>query len=386
MALEYLTPISDTAVAHAKMQDQQALGNNILLHSNQDGLPDLDQIDIAIIVVLENRNDLNAMSPLSSVDAVRTAFYELFPGNWPTRIVDLGNVLPGESVTDTYFVVQKITEFLIDQDIIPVIIGGSQDLMYPMYRSFDSIKSMINVVNVDNCFDLGNIEESITSRSYIGKMVANEPYNLFNYSNLGFQTYYNSQDEIDLLERMYFDAIRLGELDADIKLAEPILRDADLIGFDLKSVKAADLQNPNGEPNGFSSAQLCSLSRYSGLSDRLKAVGFFELFDGISLAGSKVIAQALWYFIEGYSYRSGEYPIDINRGFKKYKVPVDDQTLIFYESSKTGRWWIELPFISNLNNKLKQYTLLPCDKNDYLMAADQILPKRWLKARQKNEV
>jgi formiminoglutamase len=45
-----------------------------------------------------------------------------------------------------------------------------------------------------------------------------------------------------------------------------------------------------------------------------------------------------------------------------------------------------LPYISNLNNKLKRRTLLPCTYGEYLGATNQELPERWLKARKKNEI
>lgn len=386
MILEYLKPISDAAVAHARMQEPRTLGKTIQLHTAQDGLPSLDNVDLAIVTVLENRRDANAMFQVESLDGIRRKLYELFPGNWHSSMVDLGNMEAGDQVEDTYFVVREFTAFLLKKNILPIVIGGSQDLMYPMYRAFDDYRSMINVVNVDSRFDLGNIDMPISSRSYIGKMVATEPYNLFNYSNLGYQTYFNSQDEIALLDRLYFDAIRLGELDTDITIAESVLRDADLVGIDIKSIRSSDLLFDKGEPNGFQSAQMCRLSRYSGISDRLKAFGIFEVPTGdIGLMWSAV-AQVIWYFIEGYNYRSNEYPIDVSKGFLKYQVPIEDEVLIFYKSSKTDRWWIELPFVSHVNNKLKQYTLLPCDHKDYVLATSQIMPERWLKARQKNEV
>ena len=386
MILEYLKPIDEATVAHARIQEDRTLGKTIQLHTKQDGLPDLENVDIAIVTILENRRDQNALLHMGNLDGVRRKLYELFEGNWHSNIADLGDVLAGESVDDTYYVVRELTTYFLMNEIIPVFLGGSQDLMYPMYRAFDAYRPMINVVNIDSRFDLGNIDMPIESHNYIGKMVANEPYNLFNYSNLGFQTYFNSQEEINLLDKLFFDAIRLGELNGDITIAEPVIRDSDLLGIDLLSVQANEIMYDKGSPNGFQSAQMCSLSRYAGISDRLKAFGIFEIPSGDFPVLESAVGQMIWYFIEGYNYRHGEYPLNVSTGFLKYQVPIDNQTLIFYKSKKTERWWIELPHNSLINNKLKQYTLLPCDKKDYLLATDQILPERWLKARQKNEV
>ncbi|WP_194850119.1 formimidoylglutamase [Nonlabens antarcticus] len=386
MILEYLKPIDEVTAAHARIQEPRTLGQTILMHTAQDGLPSLEDVDLAIISILENRKDAAAIFQVESLDDIRMKLYELFPGNWHSTIADLGNVVAGETVEDTYYVVRELTAYLLDKNIVPIFLGGSQDIMYPIYRAYDEHSKMINVVNIDSRFDLGNIDLPISNRSFIGKMVATEPYNLFNYSNLGYQTYFNSQDEIDLLDRLYFDAIRLGVLDSDITIAESVLRDADLVGIDVRSIRSSDLLYDKGDPNGFQSTQMCRMSRYAGISDRLTTFGIFEIPTGDFELMSSAVSQIIWYFIEGYNYRSNEYPVDVSKDFLRYQVPIDDETLIFYKSSKTERWWVELPFISNVNNKLKQYTLLPCDKEDYVQATSQILPERWLKARQKNEV
>jgi formiminoglutamase len=385
MALEFLKPLEEATVVHAKMQVKQTIGETIRLHTEQEGLPELSGVQIVIIGILENRRDVNAHFQIETLDQVREKLYELYPGNWSTTLADLGNVHAGEAVEDTYYVVRQLTEYFLREGIIPVFLGGSQDLMYPIYRAFDEYQHMINVVNVDCRFDLGDIELPITSRSYIGKMITMEPYNLFNYSNLGFQTYFNSQDEIDLLDRMYFDAIRLGYLDNDITLAEPVLRDADVVGVDMNVVRASDLAFAKANPNGLDGKQICSLSRYAGISDRLKVFGIFEI-NREKNTGAQLVAEMIWYFMEGFNYRSFEYPMDVSKDCLVYKVPIDDQILIFYKSTVTGRWWIEIPFISNVNNKLKQHTLLPCDRRDYELACDQVFPDRWLKARRKNEI
>jgi formiminoglutamase len=385
MALEFLKALNDAVVAHAKMQPEQTIGETIKLHTVKDGLPHLNGVQLVVIGILENRRDANALFQVESLDHVREKFYELYPGNWSSTIADLGDVPPGDTVEDTYYLIRQLTKHFLRESIIPIFLGGSQDLMYPIYRAFDEFQHMINVVNIDCRFDLGNIELPITSRSYVGKMITVEPYNLFNYSNLGFQTYFNSQDEIELLDRMYFDAIRLGHLDNDITLAEPVLRDADLIGVDMSVVRAGDLASAKANPNGLDGKQICSLSRYSGISDRLKVYGIFEINNERNY-GAQLVAEMMWYFIEGYNYRIFEYPVDVSKDFMVYKVPVDNQTLTFYKSTDSTRWWIELPFISNVNNKLKQHTLLPCDRRDYEMACDQVLPDRWLNARRKNEV
>ena len=63
---------------------------------------------------------------------------------------------------------------------------------------------------------------------------------------------------------------------------------------------------------------------------------------------------------------------------------IEDEELVFYKSNITGRWWIEIPFLTNGNNKLKRNTLLSCMHEDYLAACEQEIPERWWKAQRRN--
>lgn len=96
------------------------------------------------------------MAEQLNFDAVRASLFQLFPGNWHTQLADLGDIKPGESVEDTYFALKTAISILVEKQIIPIIIGGSQDLMYAIYRAFDTIAPMVNIVNVDTNFDLGD--------------------------------------------------------------------------------------------------------------------------------------------------------------------------------------------------------------------------------------
>ncbi len=388
MAFEVLIPIADVAIAHIQLQHHQSIGNNIRLHTIQDGLPDLDDVTVAIICLRENRRDLNYLGEKLSYTEVRNAFYELFPGNWDTGIADLGDIAQGATIEDTYFAVRSLNEALFKKNIIPIYIGGSQDLVYPIYRSYDKLDQMVNLVNVDSRFDLGDASSEITNTSYVGKIIVEQPYNLFNYSNIGYQTYFNAQEEIDLMDKLYFDAYRLGNISAEINIVEPVMRDADIVSVDLNAIRSSELSSRHNKmPNGFDGKEICAISRYAGISDRVSSFGIFGYKNDTNEEKTAMLtAQMIWYFIEGVNFRASE-SLDIEKNnFIKYNVPIDNEVLTFYKSQKTERWWIEIPYISGLNNKLKRHTLLPCAYLDYRQACDQIIPERWYKARKKNAI
>ena len=381
MEFDFLSPLDSEIIDYINGLSSQQLGSKVVLHTSE-AFPEVSKVTIGIIGVLENRGNSNGNQEIDLL-AIRKELYRLYPGNWDASIADFGNILAGNSIEDTYFALKKVASSLIKNNIIPVVIGGSQDLTYSLYRAYDDLEQMVNLVAVDSQFDFGKESDVVSASSYLTKIVIEEPNNLFNYCNIGYQTYYNSQEEIDLVEKLFFDAYRLGEVCSNLSLAEPVFRDSDIVSVDLTSIKSADSGNfVTFTPNGFNGKEICALARYAGLSDKVSSFGIFK---HNNLANESVlIAQIIWYFLEGYNFRSLEYP-NLNQNlFLKYIVPVDDIELIFFKSPKTERWWIEIPFISNVNNKLKKNTLLPCTHEDYLRACDQEIPERWWKAQRKN--
>ena len=380
MEFDFLKPLDNEILQLIKELSSQQLGSKVVVHTADD-FPDLDKIKIAIIGVLENRGD-NNQTDVVDLSHIRKELYGLFPGNWDASIADLGNILAGNSITDTHFALRKVVSSLIKKKIIPIVIGGSQDLTYALYRAYDELEQMVNLVSIDSKFDFGKETDAVSATSYLTKIIIEEPNNLFNFSNIGYQTYYNSQEEIDLIDKLFFDAYRLGDISNNIAIAEPVFRDADIVSIDLTSVKSSDSGNNSPfTPNGFNGKEICALSRYSGISDKVSLLGIFN--HNNTKAESVLIAQIIWYFIEGFHYRSNEYPFGSRENYIKYIIPLEEE-LVFYKSNKTDRWWIEIPFISYSNNKLKKSSLLPCSYDEYLGACNQEIPERWWKAQRKN--
>ena len=383
MEFDFLSPLDNEIVAFRNELSSQQLGSKIVLHTSQD-FPEVTKVSIGIIGVLENRGNSFGNQDID-LTAVRHELYQLYPGNWDVSIADFGNIQAGNTIQDTYFALKKVAAQLIKNKVIPIVIGGSQDLTFALYRAYDNLEQMVNLVAVDSKFDFGKESDAITSSSYLTKIIIEEPNNLFNYCNIGYQTYYNSQEEIDLVEKLFFDGYRLGEVSNNIAIAEPVFRDADLVSIDMNSVKSSDSGNfKQFIPNGFNGKEICALARYAGISDKVSSFGIFNHND--TEQESVLIAQIIWYFIEGYHYRSNEYPFGSRENYLKYIVPIEEEELVFYKSDKTDRWWIEIPFTVNGNNKLKRNTLLPCSHEEYLMACDQELPERWWKAQRKNTI
>jgi arginase family enzyme len=381
----FLSPVQDRIVDQIELFHGQAIGKKLVIHTSKN-IPELKGIKIAIVGVLESRNSVNYIGDEFQITEIRKAFYKLFPGNWLHHMADLGDIQRGNTVKDTYFALSNVVSSLVNSNIIPVIVGGSQDLTYANYRAYDKISSMVNIVNIDKSFDLGDSSKPITNGSYLGKIILEKPYNLFNYTVIGFQTYFNSQEEIDLMEKLYFESYRLGDISKSIGLVEPLLRDADIVTLDLNSVKSSEVSlNQKYSPNGFDGREICAVSRYSGISNKVSSFGVFEYNpSNDDQATAMLVAQIIWYFIEGVNCRVNDDDFTDQSNYQKFTVLVEDEELVFYKSKKTGRWWVEIPFVEYSNTKSQQHPLLACMYEDYETATKGIIPERWYKAYKKN--
>ena len=385
MDYSFLTPVQDRLIDQLALQHSQVIGQTLRIHTTALE-PDLEGVKMAIVGVLESRNSIDSIGENFQIIEIRKAFYKLFPGNWTHDIADLGDIQKGETVEDTYFALTQVVSSLIEKKIIPIIIGGSQDLTYANYRAYDKISSMINIVNIDKSFDLGDSSKPITNESYLGKIILEQPYNLFNYTVLGFQTYFNSQEEIDLMEKLYFESYRLGAIIPKISVVEPVLRDADLVTLDINSVESSNVSiKQKYSPNGFNGREICAISRYAGISNKVTSFGVYEYNPSQDdEATAMLIAQVIWYFVEGVNCRIKDDDFKDLSSYLKFTVLVESEELVFFKSKKTDRWWIEIPFLEYSNTKSKQHPLLACTYEDYVSATSGVIPERWYKAYKKN--
>lgn len=382
MDFDVLLPVSHTVLSHNALLHKQTLGKTLKIHTDKEGLPDLEEVKIALFGVNEWRYPSSKFQHRTDTSALRIQFYKLYTGNWSIAMADLGDIREGETPEDTDYAVQSLVSSLHKAGILPLIIGGSQEITYATYRAFDKVSNMVNIVSVDSSFDFSFQEELISAHSYMGRIIIEPPNNLFNFCNLGYQTYYNAQEAIDLIDSLFFESYRLGEIINDIAIVEPVLRDADIVSIDMTSVKSAELgHTEHAYSNGFNSREICAICRYAGISDRVSVFGVYECEN--SNPSHQLIAQMLWYFIEGYNFRTREHPFNKTNNATKFIVPVDNETLIFYKSDISGRWWVEVPSLLKSNNKLETPALLPCTHQDYLDACNQIIPQRWWKAYRK---
>lgn len=364
----------------------ESLGSKIQYHT-QDDFPQLEGKGVAIFYCPEFRNSSIKVDKVSS-ELFRNELAALYAGpSWGFEIYDLGNLLPGKDIQDTYFAISQVVEELVKKEIIPILIGGSQDLTYAIYKAYQKLEQTVNLVSIDSKFDLGSPDDSLSHDGFLSPILMHKPCYLFNHSVIGIQMPFVKQSEIDLFEKLYFDTCRLGEFNRDFTVAEPLLRNADIMSLDLQSIRASDFQGAlYDSPNGFYADQICQIVKYAGISDKLTSFGVFNLFpQGLSNSSKGLLAQIIWYFLDGISQRKGDFPIGSKKEYLKFMVSMEssEDDLIFYKSNKSERWWLEIPYPQRNNSKYERHLMVPCNHSDYQLAMTGELPDIWWKTYQK---
>ena len=367
---------------------ENQLKNYITSYTSESDFPELEEIDIAIVGVCEDRRAYTNIGCALAPNKVRDYLYSLYPGSFKPRIADLGNIEAGHDVEDTYYALKSTIDYLVRKNIVPIIIGGSQDLTYAQFLGYEKLEQTINVVTVDAAFDLGNHDEETTNTAYLGKIILHQPNFLFNYSNIGYQTYLVDHTSLGMMNKLYFDTYRLGQVRDAIEEAEPIIRHADMLSFDISAIKHSDAPaHSMAQPNGFYSEEACQMMRYAGMNDKLTSVGIYEINPEYDTQGktSNLAAQMIWCFMDGFYSRKQDFPSRTNPDYVKFHVVLQDEKyeINFFKSKKTNRWWMEIPYPPSKGLKFERHTLLPCSYKDYELAVNNEIPDRWWQTYQK---
>ncbi len=385
----FFTPIDLTEFpAVVEGQGQLRLGNIIEIYSEDGSFPDFTAADLAIIGVEEDRNAVDNEGCALAPDSVRKYLYKLFPGPYPNKIIDLGNIRKGFAPSDTYFALSSVVAELVNNNVVPVIIGGGQDLTFANYKAYESLGQIINIVAIDPTFDLGKTETELDSQSFLSSIILHQPNYLFNYANIGYQSYFIDQDALRLMKNLFFDTYRIGIVRESLEEVEPIVRNADMLSFDISAVRHSDAPgNGNAGPNGFYGEEACQIVRYAGISDKLTSIGFYEVNPKLDRQGqtAHLVSQMIWYFIDGFYNRAHDFPFKNEEDYLKYRVAITDhkEEIVFFKSKKTDRWWMEIPLPAEQKIKYERHYLVPCSYKDYQEACANDIPDRWWMVYQK---
>ena len=347
-----------------------------------DTFPDWRTADLALIGLDEWRGSAAGAPTFPQVGAnrVRQRFYQLQKGSGPVRLVDLGNLRPGLTLEDTYLRLREIVAALLEHNTLPILLGGSHDLDYGQFLAYETLERPISFTVVDSRLDMA--ERSAHGRaeeSHLRRLLVHEPNFVFSFAQLAHQQYLVPPEVLAALEKLNFETLRLGEIRKDLKQAEPLLRQADFVSFDVASLRWQDAPGYQpANPFGLTNEDAAQLCWYAGHNAQLSSIGLYGYRadqDPHGLAAAS-LATMLWYFLEGYYHRQPETDF-ASRRFIRYAVvlPGTPAELVFFKSKRSGKWWLEVESLAD--SAIRR--VIPCTYQDYLHAAQGDLPNRWIR-------
>ncbi len=371
---DYFDPVSIQKPLTRHVRPGDELGKKLVIHTPGRSVPDLQGYDLALLGVPEDRNSQNKGAS-SAPDPVRQKLYTLSRIRNKIQMIDLGNMRPGKTPADTWYGLRDIVFHLLEKRVVPVIMGGTQDITGACYEALVKYKKDPGLLTVDARLDLSKGAREYSSGNWLEKIIKKKHAG-FHYTNLGHQEYMTGPGDLEKLRKRGYRSYRLGRVRSDMKYFEPCFRDAHIHSYDISAVRQSDAPGTFiTSPNGFSGLEMCQMARFSGLSDQVSVFLVTEvnpLLDNRDQT-AHLAAQVIWYFADAFSQRVIETPDPENENFTQYIVSLADSPykLTFLKSNRTDRWWIKTP--DEQNTKWKA-----CSYEDYQMAGRQEIPERWL--------
>ncbi len=375
---DYFDPVSLPKPLVRNVHARDEFGRRLAIHTPDTPIPEVKDFDMALMGVPEDRNSQNKGS-LEAPDHIRRKLYSLGRLRNAITMIDLGNMRPGSSPKDTFYGIRDIVFYLLENDVIPVIMGGTQDITLGCHEAVLKYRGRSRILTLDARLDMDKGEEEISSDTWLGKIIQ-EQRGKTGYVNLGHQEYLVSPADLEKLTARGFRSIRLGRIRENLPYYEPFFRDSDIHSFDLSSVRQSDAPATlNPSPNGFSGHEICQLALFSGLSDHISVFIVTEVNPRLDVRDqtTHLAAQMIWFFASGLAQRSREIPDPDNENFTQYTIDLEEagSRITFLKSNRTNRWW----FLSPVPDKITgRQEWVACSSQDYHLAGQREIPERWL--------
>lgn len=334
-----------------------------------------DEADLFIVGVPEFRGGYPASKGVSGLSEIRKSFYSLFYWHSEINIFDLGDIKKGASTTDTYAALKTVVKEIVSANKRVLIIGGSHDLTIPQYQAYAELEKVVEFTVVDALIDF-DVESNIPERNFLMQLFTSEPNFIGHYNHLAFQSYFVHPSMLETIDKLRFDCYRVGVVKEQIEEMEPVVRNAHLLSFDISAIQHAHAPANLLTPNGLTGEEACTLMQFAGMSNRASSIGIYgyNAANDANHLTAKQISHMMWYVLDGIYKLKQEAEIADSDHFNQFKMAFSEVEATFLQSKRTGRWWMLMP----------DGNYISCSKNDYLMACQNEIPERWMRAMERS--
>jgi len=319
-----------------------------------------------VLLFVSDYRGANGDAEVQDFTGIRNEFYKLSQLDFEIPIVDLGDLVSGKSVQDSYYVLQEVLSACHHKGAIPVIAGGSNDFSFSLFSALNLFTKSINYTQISNIISLKQ-GEAINEFTFLSKIFGAKDFSIKNYHHLGYQKHLNEADSVRLIREVEFDIIRLAEMMNSTEKTEPFFRKADLVTVNCDAIESfGEPFSINSQVNGLNRREICAYMKEIGLSENLKSVGIlnYNIYSENQL-NHQLLAQMIWYLIEGINIQRS-HPRE--RQYEVFYVLVDDREYAFKRDTFSNLWYFGDD--ENIEN------CIPCSRRDFDEAK-----KGWLNAR-----
>lgn len=365
--VDFLEPINIYELSNDKGYRDTQLGRHINIYEEE--FPDIAEADLVIVGCGEMRGA--GMENTQAANAIRSEFYSLFHWHKEVKLADVGNVKTGATLHDTYAALKAVVSELIEQKKRVIILGGSHDITMAQYGAYGSLGRIIEAVCVDARIDL-NMDSVLPADSFLMEMLCSEPNYIKHYNHIGFQSYMVHPTMLETIDKLRFDCYRVGKVKESMEEMEPVIRNANMMSFDVAAIQHAHAPANRLTPNGFTGEEACMLMQYAGLSQNVSSIGIYGYIPNYDVHNltAKQISHMLWYVMDGVHKSKQEAQLDNSNEFNEFHLAFAEMETTFLQSKRTGRWWMQLP----------DGKYMACSQYDYITAASNDIPERWMRA------
>ncbi len=370
--IDFLEPINRYEISNDEGYKDTQLGKHIQVY--EDEFPDITNADLVIVGCGEMRGT-GGNNNTDAPNAVRTAFYNLFHWHKEVTVADVGNVKVGATLQDTYAALKTVIAELIEQGKRVVILGGSHDVTLAQYNAYANLERIIEASCIDARIDL-NMDSVLPSDNFLMEMLTGVPNYIKHYNHIGFQSYFVHPQMLETIDKLRFDCYRVGKVKESLEEMEPAIRNSHMLSFDIAAIQHAHAPANHLTPNGFTGEEACTLMQYAGMSSNISTIGIYgynAALDSHDLT-AKQISHLLWYIMDGVHKSKQESALEDRNNFYEFTMAFAEIETVFLQSKKTGRWWMQLP----------DERFVACSKLDYIIASNNEMPERWLRAIERN--
>lgn len=355
------------------IQANTRLGQQVL--SFEEEFPDWMKADIILFSA-----SLHDHEQLPSL--LRHELYSLSSPHDRLTIADLGHLNPRDVADDLLEQLSYILSVLRQHNKVCLLLFDDPMLSLAQAYAFEGSNEQLEYVHIDSQFNLLDSDLLLDGQSYHHALLQDVPTWLFDFTQLGYQKYFVSEDQIEWIHSRSFSSVRYGQLMGNIETAEPYLRTAQAVSADLSAIRASDAPAASvSSSGGFSAEEFCRMARYSGLGYRSRSFSLFGWKPDLDHRSqtTRMAAMAYWYFLDGFCQRFDDYPLEDRSNLTRYSVQLHASIskIDFFKHPRTERWWMEVPYQEDLGEAKPATRLVACNEQDYEFAKHDDIPERW---------